>query len=271
MTSTTLQPRSRGALNRVLPLLWGVAVMAGPAWAQDETTGPEDAPAADALQAESVPAEPAADAAPAEAAPADGAAPAAATAEAPAEPAPETIPVDQQAEAPPAAESSKRPYTFAATRLRHTEFDETAEDGFGVDVSYQLLPNVFAVGGIFTSESDDASGTESTQYEIGGGWFKPLSDTLDLNLVIRLVQRDVNSEPQSQVKMGIDADVGVRTDLTPRLEGSLAARYSESSRLTRAYLTGAALFAVTPRLSVGAEATASTNSTAYGLVGRWAF
>lgn len=269
MTSSTLQPRSRGALNRVLPLLWGIAVAAGPAWAQDESTGPEDAPAVDALQAESVPTEPSAESAPADPAPADAAAPADATAAT--EPAPETIPVEQQAEAPPAAQPSKRPYTFAATRLRHTEFDEAAEDGFGVDVSYQLLPNVFAVGGIFTSESDDARGTESTQYEVGGGWFTPVGDATDLNLVIRLVQRDVNSEPQSQVKMGIDADVGVRTDLTPRLEGSLAARYSESSRLTRAYLTGAALFAVTPSLSLGADASVSTNSTAFGLVGRWAF
>lgn len=258
MKQSTLQPRSRGALSRVLPLLWGVAFAASPAWAQD-ATAPEDAPAADALQAESVPAGPTGE-------DASTVAPDVA-----AEAAPETIPVDAQAEAPPAAEPSKRPYTFAATRLRHTEFDATSEDGFGVDVSYQLLPNIYAAGAIFAAESDDARGTESTQFEIGGGWFTPVRDGTDLNFAIRLVQRDVNSEPQSQVKMGLEADVGIRTDLSPRIEASLAARYSEMSRSTRPYLVGGALFAVAPSVSVGAEALASSNSVAYGLVGRWAF
>lgn len=248
MIASNLQLPRGGMLNCVLLscLLFGLA---GQARAQDDAA---TAPAA----------EPAA---------ADAVAPdASAPAEAPAEPPLQTIPVAQP-EPEPVAGPSRRPYTFAATRLRHTELDASAEDAFGIEVSYLLMPNIHAVAAVSAVESDDASGTESTQFELGGGWIAPLSAATDFNAVVRLVQRDINSEPQSQVKMGFEADAGIRTDLSARIEGSLAARYMESSRNTRVALAGAALFAMTPSISLGAEVTASTNSTAYGLVGRWAF
>jgi hypothetical protein len=262
MTSLALLPLRRAARLAVAALV--VTTLSGlyPAFAQEE---PAAAPADDAATQASEPA--ATDAT----APADGSAEAttAAPAEASAEAPLETVPVDG-AEAEVAAESH-RPYTFAATRFRHTEFDESADDGFGIEGSWLLQPNMYAVGAIFASESDDARSTETTQFELGGGYLLPLSNVMDFNAAIRVVQRDINSEPQSQVKMGFQVDGGVRYDLSPRIEGSAAVRYAETSRNARVFLTGAALYQLAAKLSVGAEAIIGSNSASYGLVGRWAF
>ena len=182
----------------------------------------------------------------------------------------ETIPVDS-AEAPLADGASRYPYTFAAARLRHTELNDSATDGIGIEGSYLLLPNVYAIGAITKFEADDAISTESTLYELGGGYRQEIMAGMDLNATLRVLQEDINSEPQSEMKMGMQADVGVRKQLLPQLEGGLAVSYVERSRLARGFLAGTALYEFTPALSVGAEVIASSSSTAYGLLGRWAF
>jgi hypothetical protein len=182
----------------------------------------------------------------------------------------ETIPVDST-EAAPADVGPRYPYTFAALRLRHTELDDSASDGIGLEGSYLVLPNIYAVGAITRSEADDANSTESTLFELGGGYRQEIMAGMDLNAGLRVLHDDIKSEPQSQVKMGLRADVGVRKQLLPQLEGALAVSYVERSRLARGFLSGSALYAFTPSLSVGAEIVASSNSMAYGLLGRWAF
>lgn len=251
MTFVSLLPLGRAARSAVAVL--AVTTLSGlyPAFAQQEPT-PSEAPASPEAPA----------AGPADAAVAD---PAAAQAEAPVD----TVPVDRAEPALPA--DPQLAYTFAATRFRHTEFDDSADDGFGIEGSYLLGPNVYAVGAVFAAESDDARGTESTQFELGGGYRAPLNATMDLNAAIRLTQRDIDSEPQSQVKMGFQVDAGVRASLSPRMEGTLGARYAETSRNARAFLTGATLFELSRNFSLGAEAVVGSNSTSYGLLGRWAF
>jgi hypothetical protein len=222
-----------------------------PAWAlgQDDAA---PAPAAEAAPADPVTTSPATDAPAAEAEQL------------------ETIPVDQ-AEAAPTDGAARYPYTFAAARLRHTELDQGGTDGIGIAGSYLLLPNVYAVAAITKFEADDANSTTSTLFELGGGYRQEIMAGMDLNATVRVLQDDIKSEPQSEVVMGLQADVGVRKQLLPQLEGNLALAYVERSRLARGFLSGSALYAFTPSLSVGAEIIASSNSTAYGVLGRWAF
>ncbi|HUR41200.1 MAG TPA: hypothetical protein VM240_08520 [Verrucomicrobiae bacterium] len=195
------------------------------------------------------------------------------TPDAVAEPAPvATIPV--VVEETPVAEGPNLPYTFAAARLRQTDLDDASSTGMGLEVSYLLLPDIYAIGLITLSQSDDARSTESTQYELGGGYRRPyraMDHAMDLFASIRLLHDDINSEPQSQVKMGLQADAGVRTFLMPQLEGSLALTYVERTRLARAFLSGAAFYHFMPRLSAGIEATVGSSSTAFGVLGRWTF
>ena len=243
---------------------WPLAVMAQeePAPA-DETMQPETTAPAEATPADPAPTEPAAEATTAtDPAATDPSA-------APTDPALATIPVEP---AEPAAETAPSyPYTFAAARLRHTEFDDIASDGLGIEGSYLLLPNIFGIAAITVLESDDETGTKSTLYEIGAGYRQPFFYGTDLNASLRVQQDDINSEPESEVKMGLRADFGVRKQLMPQLEGALAVVYLERSRNARGLLHGSALYEFMPRFSVGAEVTASSNSTAYGLLGRWSF
>lgn len=185
------------------------------------------------------------------------------------DPALATIPVEPAE--PAAAVTPSYPYTFAAARLRHTELDESASDGYGLEGSYLLLPNVYGLAAITVLEADDVNGTKSTLYELGAGYRQAIFYGMDLNASLRVQQDDINSEPQSEVKMGVRADVGVRKQLMPQLEGALAAVYVERSRFARGLLHGSALYEIMPRVSVGAEITASSSSTAYGLLGRWSF
>lgn len=180
-----------------------------------------------------------------------------------------TIPVEP---AEPAADTAPSyPYTFAAARFRHTELDESASDGIGLEGSYLLLPNIYGLAAITVLESDDAIGTKSTLYELGAGYRQAIFYGMDLNASLRVQQDDINSEPESEVKMGMRADLGVRKQLMPQLEGALAVVYLERTRLARGLLHGSALYEFMPRFSVGAEVTASSSSTAYGLLGRWTF
>ena len=132
MIASTLQPPRSGVPNRVLLSCLVLAGLVGPAQAQDAASAPvepvtaAEAPATDPAAAPTT--EPGA---------ADAAVPAQATTEPPLE----TIPVPQ-AEPAPMGDKPTRPYTFAATRLRHTELDTTAEDAFGIELSYLLLPNI---------------------------------------------------------------------------------------------------------------------------------
>ena len=221
---------------------------------QPEATAPDEA---------TPPAEPAATD-PAAAPAADAAAPAAA-----AEPL-ETIPVET-AEAAPADESPRYPYNSATARLRHTEFDASATDGIGIEGSYLLLPNVYAIGALTLAQADDAGSTKSTLYEIGAGYRQEFMAGMDLNVALRVIQDDINSEPQSEVEMGLRADVGVRKQVLPQLEGGMAVSYVERSRSARGVLSATALYELSPGMSVGAEVVGSSNSVAYGLLGRWAF
>ena len=243
--------RSAVVATFLLGTAWPLAVLAQeeptPA---DETMQPETTAPADAATAETGTAEPAADTS--------------AT-----DPALATIPVEPAATVDETAPSY--PYTFAAARLRHTELDESASDGLGLEGSYLLLPNVYGVAAITLLESDDVTGTKSTLYEIGAGYRQAIVYGMDLNASLRVQQDDINSEPESEVKMGLRGDVGVRKQLMPQLEGALAVVYLERSRNARGLLHGSALYEFMPRFSVGAEVTASSNSTAYGLLGRWSF
>lgn len=183
----------------------------------------------------------------------------------------ETIPVDSTAAAPDAVQR-EYPYTWGAARLRHTEYDENATDAFGVEGSYLLLPNVYAVGALFLGESDDEDSTESTQFEIGAGYRGHLTPAVDLNATFRFVSLrvDTHAGPISD-EVGYQFDVGARTKLLDRLEGSAGLQYLQIFEAGHTFLVGSALYEVLPQLSVGADAVLGNSSMSYGLLGRWAF
>ena len=191
---------------------------------------------------------------------------------APAQEAPlETIPVDQAPEGGGVSGAPTVPYTYASGRLHHTEDDRSAVEGMGVEGSYLLLPNVFAVGALFVGESDDASSVESTQVELGAGYRIELMPALELNAALRLLKLDVKSSTRTTEELGYQFDADVRRMLWGRIEGSGGVSFVEVDDSSHAYLTGSALYAVLPQLGVGAEATVGSNSYSYGLLGRWAF
>lgn len=218
---------------------------------------------------------PAAETAPAEAA--DGSVAPAAASAAEAGTAPEaaaseplaTIPVAE--EAADVATGSRHPYTWAAARLAHFEYNEQGADGFGVEGSYLLLPDVYAIGSYILAETDDANSVRVGQFELGAGYRLSLTPAFDFNGAIRLVKTDRRSDEAVSDGLGYRFELGVRGTVLPQLEGAAAVSYVEGNRTSHAYLIASALYAVLPRLSIGAESTVAENSMAYAVLGRWAF
>lgn len=188
-----------------------------------------------------------------------------------AQPVAETIPVE---EAPAAAVDSAvpaYPYNYAALRFMRIEYDESEVDGFGVEGSHLLMPNVFAIAGYAGTRSDDAASTEASQFQVGAGFRAAATQSLDFNATFRLVATENESATDSGLDLGYRFDAGVRGRLASRLEGSAALSYVEGQQHHHGFFVGSALYELMPQLSLGAEVIAGNSSTSYGVLGRWAF
>lgn len=212
---------------------------------------PSEAPAETASESATV-----ADAAPAEAAEA--------------QPVPETIPLQEPPVVVEAAVPAY-PYTYAALRFTQIEYDESEADGFALEGSYLLMPNIFVVAAYSDTSSDDAAETESGRYEIGAGFRGALLPTMDFNATLRMVTTDNQSASDSALDLGYRFDAGVRARLASRLEGSAALSYVEGQQHHHGFFVGSALYELMPQLGLGAEVIAGNSSTSYGVMGRWAF
>jgi hypothetical protein len=182
-----------------------------------------------------------------------------------------TIPVDGQDGG--AAPASKLPYTWAAGRLRRTEFEDTAFNAFGVEGAYLLQDNFFGIAALFIGESDDTKGpaVESTQFELGGGYRGALEPNLDLTASLRILHLDTQSDQRAEEELGLRADLVLRRMLMDRLEGDGGVSYVQIADSDDRSVEGSLLYMASPTLAIGAEGSYGSNSYSYGLLGRWAF
>lgn len=254
MTSASTRALPRAALLAASAIFWAAMAPA------QESVEPAAEPSAT---------EPATEPGPEAAAPGDAAAAPTGTAQAEPQETVETIPVESaEADAPAAS----YPYTFAAARMAHVEFDDAGMDAFGVEGSYLLGEQTFGIVAYTGGELDEAQGTESSLYEVGVGYRQALNPTMDFNAGIRLLKSQLRSNADREEDLGYRFDAGVRTHvLAPQLEVAGGLRYQELGGSSHAFLAGSALYALLPRLSLGAELQFGNSSTTYAAVGRWAF
>lgn len=182
-----------------------------------------------------------------------------------------TIPVEDEPDA--ASGAALYPYTFAAARIIRAELDDDVLDGFGLDGSYLLLPSIYGVGAIFMGETDqDPRATEVTRFELGAGYRQALVRGMELNLGLRLLQQESKPDAATaRTDLGYRFDAGVRATLLPRVEAGAALWYVDAAGTSHGFLAGSALYELSPRLGLGAEAVVGTNSTSYSALARWVF
>jgi hypothetical protein len=183
----------------------------------------------------------------------------------------ETIPVQDAPDAAVDSAVPAYPYNYAALRFMRIDYDESEADGFGLEGSYLLMPNVFAIAAYAGASSDDAASTESSQFQVGAGIRAPATQSLDFNATIRMVTTDSESATDTGLDLGYRFDAGVRGRLASRLEGNAALSYVEGQQHHHGFFVGSALYELMPQLSLGAEVIAGNSSTSYGVLGRWAF
>jgi hypothetical protein len=248
MTNETIQPRAAiAALLLCAGFAQHVQAQEQPATAPEATEPP--APAEYAAPAEASPGE-------VSAAPAPAAAPL------------DTIPVRED----PATGALKYPYDYAAVRVRHADYDDYAVDGFGIEGSYLVAPNWFAIGRYAMGQTDATVASDTSEAELGLGYRQAIWYGMDANGSVRLVKSNLDNGTATNDELGYRAEAGVRYEAMDRLEVAGGLIFADVDyRSDHAYATASAYYRVMKQLGVGAEAIVGSSSLTYGLVGRWSF
>jgi hypothetical protein len=169
------------------------------------------------------------------------------------------------------------PYTYAALRYQHIDDDDLGSDGFVVEGSYLVAPNLFAIGSASTSESEDvqfgatSDSVQVNQYLLGGGYRMDLTTDFDLIATVQAVQVTAQAFGDSTDDTGYRIGTGSRGILFNMIEVGGELSYLALGGDGDAYLTVSGLYNVWSQLAAGAAVTGSQDTVAYGLTARWAF
>lgn len=189
-----------------------------------------------------------------------------------------TIPV-QEEPAPAEAGGAGLPYSFVAGRFLHTEYDDsdTGQNGLGIEGSFLLTPNVYLVGALVGSQTDEItffSGQDrlqTRQLELGAGYRQPLSSSADAIASARVVQQEIELGSARDDDTGYQVAAGLRARVAPRAEVRGEISHLDVFDLAETTLNVSGLYDFTGRFSGGLDAILGDDSKSYGLTVRYGF
>lgn len=145
-------------------------------------------------------------------------------------------------------------------------YAKTSESGvedlheYSIGVSFSVNNDVFIDGQFSTGRQ--ASGTAfgditGTAWAIGAGYHAPINNNVDIIISGGISRATVEIANNSQSGNGYNFGVGIRGEITPRLEGSLSGGYlsmnSNSSTTTGTGISAGLGFNVTPQFQLIAD------------------
>lgn len=126
------------------------------------------------------------------------------------------------------ADGSGLSYTYVDGRF--VDFDNDGADGDGLRFrgSYELESNFLVVGsfGMFDFDRADA---DLTVFSIGGGYYLPYAEGMDLVGTVELIRADIDANGFSDNDTGFGLTAGVRGLILDQLEGRAFANYVDVS------------------------------------------
>ena len=115
-------------------------------------------------------------------------------------------------------------YNYVQGGYAATNTDGADAEGFGGEASFAIHPNFHLFGGYNTQEIDGSS-VDLENWRAGVGYNHPVSGNTDL--LTRVAYENFQADEVGLDEDGWSAEVGVRSALTPNLEGYALAGYED--------------------------------------------
>jgi hypothetical protein len=165
----------------------------------------------------------------------------------------------------------------------NSEFDE-----YGIGVSFSVNNDVF-VEGQFAGLQQPANSTtvalDGKSWAIGAGYHTPISKNVDIIIGAGISQTTWKAAGTSSLQDGYNFGIGVRGEITPKIEGSLSVGYlsasAQSTTVTGTGIKAGLGYNFTPKFQLKADigtnsyssssASSSYSSSTYGMAARLFF
>lgn len=160
-------------------------------------------------------------------------------------------------------------YNFVQATYGQVDFDDFNADGdnFGIGLSLAITDEFHLFGGADFADLD--FNVDATSYRAGLGYNTPISEMIDVVAQLSFQKIDVEVGQTSADDTGFGLGVGLRIAATDMIEINAGIEYvnlDDSDDNTA--LTGAALFNLTERFTVGLVASFDDDVTQVGVAGR---
>lgn len=171
------------------------------------------------------------------------------------------------------AQDEAMSYTYIDGGYVNTEIDHPLNvdgDGLGVRGSFAITDRVFLLGD-YTSQDLDYN-IDFDQLEVGVGGHMPLADALDVVGSVSYLYTDVDVGPGDTDDNAIGLGLGLRGQLTDRLEIEGGVQYADVNVLRDDLLVSfGGRYYVTPQFALGAGVEAGDDMSMWNMGVRYEF
>jgi opacity protein-like surface antigen len=172
------------------------------------------------------------------------------------------------------------PYNFVEAGYVNIDIDDTDvdADGFGLRAQGLINPNVYLFGEYTQVETDRFEGAslELDQVSAGLGYRAPLNQTTDFNATVSYERAKAKFKGSaaflgSDSENGFGLGIGLRTLLTPVLEGRVGVDYVDIGDEDDTVFGAGLRFNITPAFALGADYAIGSDAKGYTLGARLSF
>ena len=163
-------------------------------------------------------------------------------------------------------------YNFIQATYGQVDFDDVNVDGdnIGFDASFALTDEFPIFGGLDFADLDFSVDAQS--FEAGVGYNTALTPMIDVIAQLSFQSVDVDTNFGDADDTGYGLGVGLRINATDLVEINVGLEHVDlGDGGDNTALTGAALFNVTERVSIGFVGSFDDDVTQYSVAGRWYF
>ena len=173
-----------------------------------------------------------------------------------------------------AAHAAELDYSYIEGGYSHIEADGGSDaSGWGVAGSAAITSNLHLFGGYTAAETDSFS-IDADIWRFGLGWNTGVTYRSDLVVRANYLQIDTDFPGPTGEADGYEAEVGLRTALTPNFETSVALGYIDIDRGNSSgdlYGKLGAQYKFNPAWGIAASATLSEDANEYFIGPRFSF
>jgi hypothetical protein len=160
-------------------------------------------------------------------------------------------------------------YTYVDGRYASFDNDGVDGDGFRFRGAYELESNLFVTGSLGLFEADD-SDADLTVLSIGGGYYHPYIEGIDLVGIVELIRAEADANGNSNDETGFSLAGGLRASILPQLEGRAFLNYVDVAD-SDTYISFEGDYWITEQLSAGIGLDIGGDSDEIRFGARWSF